>query len=84
MGGVRSSTHPAERLASDDVAKKYREVRKMLSAAGWKRVRQTGSHETWVSADGARSVTVAGKDSDTVPTGTLGAMRRVTGLDQLR
>jgi len=56
----------------------------MLRAAGWTRVRQKGSHETWVSSDGATSVTVAGKDSDTVPTGTLGAMRRVTGLDQLR
>jgi len=56
----------------------------MLRVAGWTRVRQTGSHETWESSDGTRSVTVAGKDSDTVPAGTLGAMRRTTGLDQLR
>jgi len=66
------------------VAKKYREVRKILSAAGWKRVRQTGSHETWENPDGTRSVTVAGKDSDSVPAGTLSAMRRAAGLDQLR
>jgi predicted RNA binding protein YcfA (HicA-like mRNA interferase family) len=33
------------------VAKKYREVRKMLKAAGWTRVRQSGSHETWESAE---------------------------------
>lgn len=66
------------------VAKKYREVRRLLKQAGWTRVRQTGSHETWESRDGTRSVTVAGKDSDTVPAGTLGAMRRATDLDHLR
>jgi predicted RNA binding protein YcfA (HicA-like mRNA interferase family) len=56
----------------------------MLRAAGWVRVRQSGSHETWQSPDLSRRVTVAGKDSDTVPTGTLGAMRRATGLNELR
>jgi predicted RNA binding protein YcfA (HicA-like mRNA interferase family) len=55
-----------------------------LSDAGWTKVRQAGSHETWRSPDGATSITVAGKDSDTVPVGTLGAMRRATGLEQLR
>ena len=73
-----------DRLASAYVAKKYRQVRKLLRAGGRRPVRQTGSHETWASADGTRSVTVAGEDSDTVPAGTLGAMRRATGLDQLR
>lgn len=38
----------------------------------------------WVSPDGERAVTVAGKDSDTVPVGTLAAIRRVTGLQDLR
>ena len=66
------------------VAKKFREVRKALRAAGWGKVRQAGSHETWESADGARVVTVAGKDSDTVPGGTLFAIRRATGLEDLR
>jgi predicted RNA binding protein YcfA (HicA-like mRNA interferase family) len=66
------------------MAKKYREVRKALRKAGWTRIRQSGSHEIWESPDGKRFVTVAGKDSDTVPAGTLGAMRRATGLDQLR
>jgi predicted RNA binding protein YcfA (HicA-like mRNA interferase family) len=56
----------------------------MLRAAGWSRVRSSGSHETWQDATGSRSVTVAGKDSDTVPTGTLAAMRRATGLEDLR
>jgi predicted RNA binding protein YcfA (HicA-like mRNA interferase family) len=64
--------------------KKYREVRKRLRAAGWSRVRRSGSHETWRSPDGSRVVTVAGKDSDSVPSGTLAAMRRATGLDGLR
>ena len=66
------------------MAKKFRQVRKALAAEGWTRVRQTGSHETWESADGTRIATVAGKDSDTVPAGTLAAMRRATGLRGLR
>jgi predicted RNA binding protein YcfA (HicA-like mRNA interferase family) len=66
------------------VAKKFREVRKALKESGWEMVRQTGSHETWREADGRRIVTVAGKDSDTVPVGTLAAIRRATGLEHLR
>jgi predicted RNA binding protein YcfA (HicA-like mRNA interferase family) len=66
------------------VAKKFREVRRALRAEGWTKVRQAGSHETWESADRMRSVTVAGKDSDTVPAGTLAAMRRATGLRDFR
>jgi len=66
------------------VAKKYKEVRKALRVEGWTRVRQTGSHEIWESADGKRTVTLAGKSSDTVPVGTLAAIRRVTGLRGLR
>jgi len=66
------------------VAKKCREVRRALLVEGWIKVRQTGSHETWESADGARIVTIAGKDSDTVPVGTLAAIRRATGLRDLR
>jgi predicted RNA binding protein YcfA (HicA-like mRNA interferase family) len=46
--------------------------------------RQAGSHETWESADNTRIVTIAGKDSDTVPVGTLAAVRRATGLQDLR
>jgi predicted RNA binding protein YcfA (HicA-like mRNA interferase family) len=66
------------------VSKKFKEVRKALRADGWIRVRQAGSHETWESADGMRVVTVAGKNSDTVPVGTLAAIRRATGLKDLR
>jgi len=56
----------------------------VLRAAGWHEVRQSGSHQTWESPDGSRAVTVAGKDSDTVPVGTLAAIRRATDLEQLR
>ncbi|MGI8593219.1 MAG: type II toxin-antitoxin system HicA family toxin [Solirubrobacteraceae bacterium] len=59
-------------------------MRRALQAEGWTRVRQTGSHETWQSPDGGRVVTVAGRDSDTVPVGTLAAIRRATGLGELR
>jgi len=66
------------------VAKKFKEVRRTLRAEGWVRALQTGSLEIWESADGTRVVTVAGKDSDTVPVGTLAAIRRATGLRDLR
>lgn len=66
------------------MAKKFSEVRKGLRSAGWVKVRQSGSHETWESPDGSTAVTVAGKNSDTVPVGTLGAIRRATGLEQMR
>lgn len=65
------------------MAKRYRDVRKALTNAAWTAVRQTGSHEIWRHADG-RTVTVAGKNSDTVPAGTLAAIRRTTGLEHLR
>jgi predicted RNA binding protein YcfA (HicA-like mRNA interferase family) len=66
------------------MAKRYREVRKRLRAAGWSKVRSSGSHETWRDPVSRRVVTVAGKDSDTVPPGTLAAIRRATALDDLR
>jgi predicted RNA binding protein YcfA (HicA-like mRNA interferase family) len=66
------------------VPKKFREVRKALRAAGWKKVRQAGSHEVWETENASRAVTIAGKDSDTVPVGTLAAIRRATALRDLR
>jgi predicted RNA binding protein YcfA (HicA-like mRNA interferase family) len=59
-------------------------VRKVPRGEGWVKVRQAGSHETRESADAPRVVTVAGKDSDTVPVGTLAAIRRATGIGELR
>jgi predicted RNA binding protein YcfA (HicA-like mRNA interferase family) len=66
------------------MAQKFRDVRRALRAAGWMRVRQTGSHEIWESPERSKVVTIAGKNSDTVPVGTLAAIRRSTGLEDLR
>jgi predicted RNA binding protein YcfA (HicA-like mRNA interferase family) len=64
--------------------KKYREVRKALIDAGWHVVRQRGSHEVWARFGSGVRIIVAGKDSDTVPKGTLGSIRRASGLEDLR
>jgi predicted RNA binding protein YcfA (HicA-like mRNA interferase family) len=53
-------------------------------AGGWTVARQRGSHEVWAHPQRANRVVVAGKDSNTVPVGTLGSIRRATGLEQLR
>jgi predicted RNA binding protein YcfA (HicA-like mRNA interferase family) len=87
---VRSSR--AKSLAGDvrpppyrrDMPKKYREVRQLLADAGWVVVRQRGSHEIWAHPDQPERVVVAGKNSQTVPVGTLGSIRRATGLEKLR
>ena len=64
--------------------KKYSEVRKALADAGWKVVRQQGTHEVWSHSDRDVRIVVAGKESDTVPVGTLSSIRRASGLEQLR
>ena len=68
------------------MAKKFREVRRILTLAGWRPVRQTGSHEVWVSRDGSRAVSVpaGGKGNREVPAGTLASIRRAAGLEELR
>ena len=64
--------------------KKYREVRDALKNAGWQVLRQRGSHEIWGKPDETARIVVAGKDSDTVPNGTLSSIRRASGLEHLR
>jgi predicted RNA binding protein YcfA (HicA-like mRNA interferase family) len=64
--------------------KKYKEVRRALLDAGWLVIRQRGSHEIWAHPDRDQRLVVAGKDSDTVPAGTLGSIRRASGLEHLR
>jgi predicted RNA binding protein YcfA (HicA-like mRNA interferase family) len=66
------------------MAKKYKDVRKALIDAGWLVVRQAGSHEIWAHPGNDARIVVAGKDSDTVPVGTLGSIRRTSGLEHLR
>jgi len=64
--------------------KKYREVRAAPLDAGWTVVRQRGSHEVWAHPERPERIVVAGKGSATVPVGTLGSIRRASGLDDLR
>ena len=47
-------------------------------------VRQRGSHEVWAHAGHEARIVIAGKNSDTVPVGTLGSIRRASGLEHLR
>jgi predicted RNA binding protein YcfA (HicA-like mRNA interferase family) len=67
------------------MAKKYRDVKRALRAAGWERLRTAGSHEIWAHPDG-RFVVVSGggKDNLDVPAGTLATIRKSTGLKELR
>jgi predicted RNA binding protein YcfA (HicA-like mRNA interferase family) len=75
---VRRSTYgPAD---GEDVSR----CAKALIAAGWNAVRQSGSHEVWAHPGHQVRIVVAGKDSDTVPVGTLSSIRRASGLDDLR
>ncbi|MGC9222132.1 MAG: type II toxin-antitoxin system HicA family toxin [Solirubrobacteraceae bacterium] len=64
--------------------KKYREVRAALQQAGWEVVRKRGSHEVWAHPQRRERIVVAGKGSATVPVGTLGSIRKASGLEHLR
>jgi predicted RNA binding protein YcfA (HicA-like mRNA interferase family) len=66
------------------VPKKYREIRAALNEAGWQVLRQRGAHEVWGKPGETVRIVVAGRDSDTVPAGTLSSIRRASGLDHLR
>lgn len=68
----------------DGVPKTYRDVRRALADAGWHLVRQRGSHEVWAHPNRRERIVVAGKESDTVPAGTLGSIRRASGIEELR
>lgn len=59
-------------------------MRTALREAGWEVLRQRGSHEVWAKPGENVRIVVAGKDSDTVPVGTLSSIRRASGLEQLR
>jgi predicted RNA binding protein YcfA (HicA-like mRNA interferase family) len=63
---------------------KYKDVRAALAKAGWHPVRRRGSHEIWARFGTQRRIVVAGRDSDTVPAGTLASIRRVSGVEHMR
>jgi predicted RNA binding protein YcfA (HicA-like mRNA interferase family) len=56
----------------------------VLERSGWVLIRQRGSHRHFRHPGSAFVVTVAGKASATVPPGTLGSIRRTSGLEELR
>jgi predicted RNA binding protein YcfA (HicA-like mRNA interferase family) len=56
----------------------------VLEHNGWVLVRQRGSHRHFRHPNVPFVVTVAGKPSTTVPPGTLGSIRRTSGLEELR
>jgi predicted RNA binding protein YcfA (HicA-like mRNA interferase family) len=64
--------------------KKYGEVRRALREAGWEVLRQRGSHEVWGRPGDRVRIVVAGKDSQTVPIGSLSSIRKASGLEHLR
>lgn len=77
-------SHPKLYLAFRVMPMKYNDVRRALADAGWRRVRQHGSHEIWVHFRHRIRIIVAGNGSDTVPVGTLASIRKASGLENLR
>jgi predicted RNA binding protein YcfA (HicA-like mRNA interferase family) len=63
---------------------KVREVVATLERNGWALVRQRGSHRHFRHPNLPLVVTVAGKPNTMVPPGTLGSIRRTSGLEELR
>lgn len=61
--------------------KRVRDVIRILERHGFVLVRQRGSHRLFRNAAGRR-VTVAGAPGRELPPGTLGAIRRQSGLSR--
>jgi predicted RNA binding protein YcfA (HicA-like mRNA interferase family) len=66
------------------MAKKVREVIAILEAHGWRQTQQRGSHRQFKHHESELVVTVHGKRSDTIKTGTLANIRRNSGIEELR
>ena len=59
----------------------YRDLKKRLKESGWKLTRRS-KHQIWKhSASGQTTVLPNHRDSEEVPKGTLGNIRRQTGLE---
>ncbi|MBV8368462.1 MAG: type II toxin-antitoxin system HicA family toxin [Candidatus Eremiobacteraeota bacterium] len=58
---------------------KFREVRRLLRADGWRRMRCEGSHEQWKHQSKPGTVTVAGHDHADVAPKTLRSIERQAG-----
>lgn len=59
---------------------KVRQLVAMIEADGWLLVRQRGSHRQFHHPAKPGTVTVAGKDSIDVPSGTLNSVLKQAGL----
>ena len=60
---------------------KVRDLVRLLESEGWEHVRTAGSHRIFKHPAKPKLVTVAGKSSDDVPTGTLKTILKDSGLD---
>lgn len=59
---------------------KVNELVALLQSDGWRLVRQKGSHRPYHHNFKAGTVTVAGKDSVDIPSGTLNSILKQAGL----
>lgn len=59
---------------------KVREVIRLIEAHGWVLARQRGSHRQFKHATRPGTVTVAGKDSQDLPPGTLHSVLKQAGI----
>ncbi|MDQ6915382.1 MAG: type II toxin-antitoxin system HicA family toxin [Actinomycetota bacterium] len=66
------------------MAKTVGEVIAVLQAAGWRQVRQRGSHRHFKHPERGVIITLAGRWSALVKRGTLADIRRKSGLEELR
>lgn len=63
---------------------RVRDVIAELEADGWVIVRTRGSHRQYKHSTKPGLVTIPGKPSSTLAPGTLGSIRKQSGLDHLR
>ncbi len=61
---------------------KVRDVLRVLADDGWVQVAQKGSHRQFRHPTKPGKVTVPGRPSDDVPTGTLKSIFRQAGLEE--
>ncbi len=62
---------------------KNREIRKRLRQEGWDVACQRGSHEIWKHPTKPGSTVMAGRDNEEPPPGTLKAILREMGIDEI-
>jgi predicted RNA binding protein YcfA (HicA-like mRNA interferase family) len=63
---------------------KTKKVIELLEANGWELKRMRGSHRQYRRMGNPNVVTVAGKPNEDVDKGTLGDIRRDSGIEDIR